>query len=177
MELSYVFVVTIFICFYSIPNYKKRFIRPRFAFRGLVVIALIEAAVAVAPRQGSLPIALAGPAYGCDNLRLPSLTGSYLHYPLFVGIVASLCRADEHQRASAAGFRHQRIRLRIQDGSQQPDWKCGEERCARRQFRRHSLQQNRHCSERAVFRVVFCFFDVRTTAPCRLLSNHSSGSA
>ncbi|MFL9961626.1 hypothetical protein PQR02_11045 [Paraburkholderia sediminicola] len=96
IEFSYVFVFvfTIFIYFYSISNYKKRFIRPRFAFWGLVMIGLIEAAVAVAQQQGSFPIALPGATYGFDNLRVPSLTGSYLHYPLFVGIVASLCGAD-----------------------------------------------------------------------------------
>jgi hypothetical protein len=103
IEFSYVFVFvfTIFIYFYSISNYKNRFIRPRFAFWGLVVIGLIEAAVAVAQQQGSFPIVLPGTTYGFDNLRVPSLTGSYLHYPLFVGIVASLCGADYLMRKKA----------------------------------------------------------------------------
>jgi hypothetical protein len=96
IEFSYlfVFVFTIFIYFYSISNYRKRFIRPRFAYAGLVVIALVEAGVAMAQQQGSFPIALPGTTYGFDNLRVPSLTGSYLHYPLFVAIVASLCGVD-----------------------------------------------------------------------------------
>ncbi|CAB3781058.1 hypothetical protein LMG28614_01150 [Paraburkholderia ultramafica] len=96
IEFSYlfVFIFTIFIYFYSISNYRKRFIRPRFAYAGLVVIALVEAGIAVAQQQGSFPIDLPGTTYGFDNLRAPSLTGSYLHYPLFVAIVASLCGVD-----------------------------------------------------------------------------------
>jgi len=103
IELSYLFVFafTIFIYFYSISNYKRRFIRPRLAFWGLVVIGAIQAAVAVAQQQGSFPIALPGATYGFDNLRAPSLTGSYLHYPLFVGIVAAVCGADYLMRKKA----------------------------------------------------------------------------
>lgn len=96
LELSYlfVFVFTIFVYFYSISNYEHRFVRPRLAFWGVVVIALIQTGVALLQQRGSFPIALPGATYGFDNLRVPSLTGSYLHYPLFVGIVAALCGAD-----------------------------------------------------------------------------------
>ncbi|NML30778.1 hypothetical protein [Paraburkholderia antibiotica] len=90
----FVFVFTLFIYFYSISNYQKRFIRPRVAYAGLVLIALIEAGVALAQQQNLFPIDLPGATYGFDNLRAPSLTGSYLHYPLFVSIAASLCGVD-----------------------------------------------------------------------------------
>ncbi|CAB3704238.1 hypothetical protein [Paraburkholderia rhynchosiae] len=89
----FVFVFTIFVYFYSVSNYRKRFIRPNVAYAGVVLIALIEAGIAVAQQRGSFPIDLPGTTYGFDNLRVPSLTGSYLHYPLFVSIVASLCGA------------------------------------------------------------------------------------
>ncbi|MBB5416297.1 hypothetical protein QF000_006137 [Paraburkholderia atlantica] len=96
LGLSYlfVFIFTLFIYFYAISNYQKRFVRPRVAYVGLVLIALIEAGVALAQQQNVFPIDLPGATYGFDNLRAPSLTGSYLHYPLFVAIGASLCGLD-----------------------------------------------------------------------------------
>ncbi|NUY29669.1 hypothetical protein F0160_03925 [Paraburkholderia sp. JPY303] len=96
LGLSYlfVFIFTLFIYFYAISNYQKRFVRPRVAYVGLVLIALIEAGVALAQQQNLFPIDLPGATYGFDNLRAPSLTGSYLHYPLFVAIGASLCGLD-----------------------------------------------------------------------------------
>ncbi|APA85703.1 O-antigen ligase family protein [Paraburkholderia sprentiae WSM5005] len=90
----FVFIFTLFIYFYAISNYQKRFVRPRIAYAGLVLIALIEAGVALAQQQNVFPIDLPGATYGFDNLRAPSLTGSYLHYPLFVAIAASLCGVD-----------------------------------------------------------------------------------
>ncbi|OLL32950.1 hypothetical protein BTH42_03135 [Burkholderia sp. SRS-W-2-2016] len=102
LGLSYlfVFIFTLFVYFYAISNYQKRFIRPRFAYWGVVLIALIEAGVALAQQQNVFPIDLPGATYGFDNLRAPSLTGSYLHYPLFVAIVASLCGVDYLVRKS-----------------------------------------------------------------------------
>ncbi|MCC8391853.1 hypothetical protein LJ656_04560 [Paraburkholderia sp. MMS20-SJTR3] len=102
LGLSYlfVFIFTLFVYFYAISNYQKRFIRPRFAYWGVVLIALIEAGVALAQQQSVFPIDLPGATYGFDNLRAPSLTGSYLHYPLFVAIVASLCGVDYLVRKS-----------------------------------------------------------------------------
>ncbi|ADG14665.1 hypothetical protein [Paraburkholderia atlantica] len=96
LGLSYlfVFIFTLFIYFFAISNYQKRFVRPRVAYVGLVLIALIEAGVALAQQQNVFPIDLPGATYGFDNLRAPSLTGSYLHYPLFVAIGASLCGLD-----------------------------------------------------------------------------------
>jgi hypothetical protein len=96
LGLSYlfVFIFTLFVYFYAISNYQRRFVRPRFAYAGLVLIALIEAGVALAQQQNVFPIDLPGATYGFDNLRAPSLTGSYLHYPLFVSIAASLCGVD-----------------------------------------------------------------------------------
>ncbi|MEX3784546.1 hypothetical protein [Paraburkholderia sp. BR14374] len=96
LGLSYlfVFIFTLFIYFYAISNYQRRFVRPRVAYVGLVLIALIEAGVALAQQQNVFPIDLPGATYGFDNLRAPSLTGSYLHYPLFVAIAASLCGVD-----------------------------------------------------------------------------------
>jgi hypothetical protein len=90
----FLFVFTIFIYFYSISNYKKRFIRPGVAYAGLVLVAFIQGAVAFAQQRSAFPIELPGWTYGFDNLRSPSLTGSYLHYPLFVALVASLCGVD-----------------------------------------------------------------------------------
>ncbi|MBC8746702.1 tetrahydromethanopterin S-methyltransferase subunit F [Paraburkholderia sp. WC7.3g] len=89
-----VFVFTLFVYFYAISNYQKRFVRPRIAYAGLVLIALIEAGVALAQQQNVFPIDLPGATYGFDNLRAPALTGSYLHYPLFAAIAASLCGVD-----------------------------------------------------------------------------------
>jgi O-Antigen ligase len=90
----FVFIFTLFIYFYSISNYQKRFVRPRVAYAGLVLFALIEAGVALAQQQNIFPLDLPGSTYGFDNLRAPALTGSYLHYPLFVAIAASLCGVD-----------------------------------------------------------------------------------
>ncbi|MGF6939712.1 hypothetical protein OKW41_008874 [Paraburkholderia sp. UCT70] len=90
----FVFIFTLFIYFYAISNYQRRFVQPRVAYAGLVLIALIEAGVALAQQQNVFPIDLPGATYGFDNLRAPSLTGSYLHYPLFVAIAASLCGVD-----------------------------------------------------------------------------------
>ena len=94
LSYLFVFIFTVFIFFYAISNYQRRFVRPRVAYAGLVLIALIEAGVAVAQQQNVFPIDLPGATYGFDNLRAPSLTGSYLHYPLFVSIAASLCGVD-----------------------------------------------------------------------------------
>ncbi|KXU90875.1 hypothetical protein CI15_02935 [Paraburkholderia monticola] len=90
----FVFIFTLFIYFYTISNYQKRFVRPRVAYVGLVLFALIEAGVALAQQQNVFPLDLPGSTYGFDNLRAPALTGSYLHYPLFVAIAASLCGVD-----------------------------------------------------------------------------------
>jgi hypothetical protein len=96
IEFSYlsVFIFTIFMYLYSISNYRKRFVRPRAAYAGLVLVALIQAGVAMLQQQNKFPIELPGWTYGFDNLRAPSLTGSYLHYPLFVAIAAALCGMD-----------------------------------------------------------------------------------
>jgi hypothetical protein len=90
----FLFVFTIFIYFYSISNYKKRFVRPGVAYAGLIVMGLIQGAVAFAQQRSAFPIELPGWTYGFDNLRSPSLTGSYLHYPLFVSLIASICGVD-----------------------------------------------------------------------------------
>jgi hypothetical protein len=87
----FLFAFTIFIYFYSISNYRKRFVRPGLAYAGVVLIGLIQAGVGVAQQQSVFPLDLPGATYGFDNLRVPALTGSYLHYPLFVGVIASLC--------------------------------------------------------------------------------------
>jgi hypothetical protein len=90
----FLFAFTLFIYFYSISNYQRRFVRPGVAYAGLVLFALVEAGVAMAQQHNVFPIELPGATYGFDNLRVPSLTGSYLHYPLFVAIAASLCAVD-----------------------------------------------------------------------------------
>jgi hypothetical protein len=90
----FLFAFTLFIYFYSISNYQRRFVRPGVAYAGLVLFALVEAGVAAAQQRNVFPIELPGATYGFDNLRVPSLTGSYLHYPLFVAITASLCAVD-----------------------------------------------------------------------------------
>ncbi|SDQ30893.1 hypothetical protein SAMN05443245_0847 [Paraburkholderia fungorum] len=90
----FLFVFTIFIYFYSISNYKKRFIRPGVAYAGLVLVGLMQGGVAFLQQRSAFPIELPGWTYGFDNLRSPSLTGSYLHYPLFVALIASLCGVD-----------------------------------------------------------------------------------
>jgi O-Antigen ligase len=87
----FLFAFTIFIYFYSISNYRKRFVRPGLAYAGVALIGLIQAGVGVAQQQSVFPLDLPGATYGFDNLRVPALTGSYLHYPLFVGVIASLC--------------------------------------------------------------------------------------
>jgi hypothetical protein len=87
----FLFAFTVFIYFYSISNYRKRFVRPGVAYAGVALIGLIQAGVGVAQQQGIFPLDLPGATYGFDNLRVPGLTGSYLHYPLFVSVIASLC--------------------------------------------------------------------------------------
>jgi O-antigen ligase len=87
----FLFAFTIFIYLYSISNYRKRFVRPGLAYAGVAIIGLIQAGVGVAQQQSVFPLDLPGATYGFDNLRVPALTGSYLHYPLFVGVIASLC--------------------------------------------------------------------------------------
>jgi hypothetical protein len=93
---SYVFLFgfTIFLLSYSISNYRRRFIQPGVAYAGVALIALVEGGVAVAQQQGVFPIALPGFTFGFDHLRAPSLTGSYLHYPIFIAVVAALCGVD-----------------------------------------------------------------------------------
>jgi hypothetical protein len=93
---SYVFLFgfTIFLFTYSISNYRHRFIRPRVAYAGMVLIALVECGIAVLQQRGIFPVALPGATSGFDQLRVPSLTGSYLHYPLFVAVVAALSGTD-----------------------------------------------------------------------------------
>jgi hypothetical protein len=90
----FLFVFTVFMYFYSVSNYKKRFIRPGVAYAGTIVVTLIQAAVGIAQQQGVFPLDLPGATYGFDNLRVPAMTGSYLHYPLFVSVVAALCGVD-----------------------------------------------------------------------------------
>jgi hypothetical protein len=90
----FLFVFTVFVYFYSVSNYKRRFIRPRLAYAGVIGVALLQAAVGFAQQRSVFPLDLPGATYGFDNLRVPGLTGSYLHYPLFVAVVASLCGAD-----------------------------------------------------------------------------------
>lgn len=98
------FAFTIFLFSYSVSNYRHRFIRPGVAYAGVALIALVEAGVAVAQQQGIFPIALPGATIGFDQLRVPSLTGSYLHYPIFIAVVAALCGADylTYKRKSSA---------------------------------------------------------------------------
>jgi hypothetical protein len=90
----FLFIFTAFAYLYSVSNYRRRFVRPGLAYAGVILIALGQGAVAVFQQRGSFPIDLPGTTYGFDDLRVPALTGSYLHYPIFMAIASSLCAVD-----------------------------------------------------------------------------------
>ncbi|RDK02783.1 hypothetical protein [Paraburkholderia lacunae] len=96
---NYLFLLcfTAFLYLYTVSNKYRGFVRSDIAQRGVIVAAVLLGVVAIAQQTGNFAVDLPGSTFGFENLRVPSLTGSYLHYPLFLSVVGSLCISQYFQ--------------------------------------------------------------------------------